>query len=301
MALADAQSLVFPLPCSDGREASGADSAERELAAWFRQAPAALWATDWDLTLTRVAGAEAGAAGIGLVPGKHLYECVPNESLSAAVSAHWRALAGETAAYEHAGRERAYQVRVGPLRDAEEKVIGCLAAALDVSERKTSESLSRFLANTDPLTGLANYRRLLEVLHAEARRNRRTRRPFALVLVDMDGLKRINDQHGHLVGSRALCRLARALREHARAMDTAARFGGDEFALVLPESDLAVARGVIERLRACLAADAEEPRVSAAMGCAEFPAQAESIASLIETADRDLYRDKANHHARIRA
>src|ERR1700688_582281 len=93
----------------------------------------------------------------------------------------------------------------------------------------------RQLAVTDPLTGLSNYRTLINVMECEIQRSRRTGRSFAILLLDLDGLKGINDRHGHLVGSRAICRLANVLRVHSRAMDTAARYGGDALARVLVE------------------------------------------------------------------
>ena len=82
-----------------------------------------------------------------------------------------------------------------------------LFSAFDLTERKQGESQARLLAVTDPLTGLGNYRRLLDVLHAEIERSGRTGRPFAVLLLDLDGLKKINDCYGHLAGSRALCRV----------------------------------------------------------------------------------------------
>src|SRR6266850_1878430 len=85
----------------------------------------------------------------------------------------------------------------------------------------------RHLAVSDPLTGLANYRRLLDVLENETERTDRTGRLFSVLLLDLDELKKINDSYGHLVGSRAICRLADILRIHCRAVDTAARYRGD--------------------------------------------------------------------------
>src|SRR5262249_12051581 len=89
-------------------------------------------------------------------------------------------------------------------------VVGLVLAAA-IGEHKQAEAQLHHLATTDPLTGLANYRRLLEVLRSEIARSGRTRRSFAVLFVDMNGLKRINDRYGHLTGSRALCRVADAL------------------------------------------------------------------------------------------
>jgi diguanylate cyclase (GGDEF)-like protein len=150
----------------------------------------------------------------------------------------------------------------------------------------------RTLAVSDPLTGLANYRRLLSVMEAELDRSRRTQRPFSVVLFDMDGLKAINDHYGHLTGSRAIVRLGKVLRHHSRAIDTAARYGGDEFAIVLPEAGKDIASRIVSRIRERIAADTETPALSASAGVAAFPEDGDTPEKLLAAADRALYRMK---------
>jgi diguanylate cyclase (GGDEF)-like protein len=159
----------------------------------------------------------------------------------------------------------------------------------------------RHLAVSDPLTGLANYRRLLDVLENETERTNRSGRSFAILLLDLDGLKRINDTHGHLVGSRAICRLADILRNHCRTIDTAARYGGDEFALVLPESEEEEAARVADRIRAVLATDPEKPQLSTSIGIAVYRGSGERIEKLLSEADEHLYEEKARRGRRIAA
>jgi diguanylate cyclase (GGDEF)-like protein len=154
------------------------------------------------------------------------------------------------------------------------------------------------LAVSDPLTGLANYRRLLDVLETETERTNRNGRPFAVLLLDLDGLKKINDTYGHLVGSHALNRLAHTLRIHCRAIDTAARYGGDEFALVLPETSHQEAERVANRIRAVMASDLEQPQLSASIGIAIYNGNGERIEKLLSDADAQLYFEKARRAKR---
>jgi diguanylate cyclase (GGDEF)-like protein len=171
--------------------------------------------------------------------------------------------------------------------------ITTLALASEVTEHKRAEERVRNLAVSDPLTGLANYRQLVEALETEIKRFGRNERPFVVLLLDLDGLKQINDAHGHLTGSRALCRLADMLRLYSREMDTAGRYGGDEFVLILPETDAEAARLVAQRISRRLAEDGEIPQLSVSIGMAIFPDDGETVHEILGAADRDLYREKS--------
>jgi diguanylate cyclase (GGDEF)-like protein/PAS domain S-box-containing protein len=172
---------------------------------------------------------------------------------------------------------------------------GCEVIAEDVTSQRASDDHLRHLAATDALTRLANYRRLSETLETEIKRSDRTARAFALLLFDVDGMKRINDSHGHLAGNRALCRLADFFRSSCRSIDTAARYGGDEFAIILPETSAKEADAVVRRICQQLSDDCEEPLLSVSVGVAVYPEDGATIETLFQTADRALYKMKALH------
>ena len=167
-----------------------------------------------------------------------------------------------------------------------------LAAAAVVWQRRQAEEQSRRQAVRDELTGLANYRFLMTSLEAEIKRAHRADRAFALLLVDMDGLKEINDGLGHVVGNRALCRIAECLRASCRTTDTAARFGGDEFAVLLPETGEEGARQLVARIHEHLAEDGEYPPLSVSIGVAVYARDGASPEKLLNAADQELYRTK---------
>jgi diguanylate cyclase (GGDEF)-like protein/PAS domain S-box-containing protein len=169
---------------------------------------------------------------------------------------------------------------------------GCEVIVEDVTAQRAAEDHLRQLAATDALTGLANYRRLSEALELEIRRSDRTRRAFAVLVFDLDAMKQINDSFGHLAGNRALCRLADIFRFSCRSIDTAARYGGDEFAIVLPETTAKDASLVGHRIRERLANDQEEPRLSVSLGIAVYPEDGMTIETLLHKADRELYKMK---------
>ena len=170
---------------------------------------------------------------------------------------------------------------------------GCEIIVVDITEQRTLEEQLRHQASSDSLTGLANHRRLFEVLQAELYRSQRTGREFSLVLLDLDGLKHINDRYSHQAGDRALCRLAQILKDCCRSVDTAARHGGDEFAVVLPETGIVAAALVARRICELLGRDAEEPVLSVSVGIAGYPKDAEAIGTLLYAADKALYAMKS--------
>jgi diguanylate cyclase (GGDEF)-like protein/PAS domain S-box-containing protein len=185
--------------------------------------------------------------------------------------------------------------------DDQGKFAGQKIIAVDITEQRTLEDQLRRQALSDSLTGLANHRHLLEVLHAEICRSKRTEREFSLVMLDLDGLKEINDRFGHLTGNRALCRLAQILADCCRSVDTAARHGGDEFAVVLPETGLPEATLVARRICELLEEDMEDPPLSVSVGAATYPGGADSVAGLLYAADRDLYAMKSKRAYKLRA
>jgi diguanylate cyclase (GGDEF)-like protein len=156
------------------------------------------------------------------------------------------------------------------------------------------------MAASDSLTGLGNHRRLLEVLENEIERSRRTRRSFALLLFDLDDLKKINDKYGHLTGSRAIKRLGNALRTNSRTIDTAARYGGDEFAVVLPEIGEEEANRVAMRICERLATDGQQPHVTVSVGVSLYPKDGVTMEKLFGAADRSLYRMKRRDESQFR-
>ncbi len=164
--------------------------------------------------------------------------------------------------------------------------------AEDVTRQRELEDHLRRQAASDSLTGLANYRHLVDVLDLEIKRSKRTGREFALLFFDLDDLKRINDSHGHMIGSQALCRLADVLSSCCRAIDTPARFGGDEFAVVLPETNARDASLVARRVCESVANDGKGPKLSVSFGIAVYPQNGDTIESLLREADSALYSMK---------
>ena len=168
-------------------------------------------------------------------------------------------------------------------------------------ELKRSQEQLRALSVTDPLTGLANRRRLEERLELEIARVERTQKPLAVALVDIDHFKQINDRYGHPVGDSVLKEVSELLTENLRAPDLAARYGGEEFCLVFPDTALEEALGILERTRQLIAQREIPPMhhaVTASFGVA-CCSREQSPETLIEAADKALYRAKNDGRNRV--
>jgi diguanylate cyclase (GGDEF)-like protein len=154
------------------------------------------------------------------------------------------------------------------------------------------------LSVTDDLTRLYNSRYLNQVLRREAKRASRSGHPLSLLFIDLDGFKAVNDAHGHLLGSRALVEAAAAIRGSARETDVVSRFGGDEFAVVLPDTGAEGALSVGERVRDRIAthrflrSEGLNLHLTASVGIATLPDAAASAEELMQVADAAMYQVK---------
>lgn len=170
--------------------------------------------------------------------------------------------------------------------------------------REQAEEQLRELAATDALTGLPNRKRLREVLEHVAEQSRRLGTGFSLLGMDLDHFKSINDRYGHDAGDQVLCRLADILKGRLRSIDTPARWGGEEFFVLLPATDAPGARHIAEAIRAELArtpveVEGEAIRVTISIGIAEFPADGDAVSELLVCADRRLYAAKEAGRNRV--
>jgi diguanylate cyclase (GGDEF)-like protein len=191
----------------------------------------------------------------------------------------------------------AARVLVGPAAVAAVAWLGARAVGASAMAAKTQgEELLR-LAQRDPLTGLLNRRSLYELVQRLAAQGKE----FAIVLVDLDGFKRVNDKHGHLVGDRVLQRVAEAMEKAVRREDAVARYGGDEFA-VLVQGGRETGEQVLERLKEAVESVAREAGVATSLsgGVAAWPEDGATLEELLHAADRMLYRAKRDGKGRLR-
>jgi diguanylate cyclase (GGDEF)-like protein/PAS domain S-box-containing protein len=192
------------------------------------------------------------------------------------------------------------EAQANPLVDEDGELYGAVASYDDVTLRVENDRRTRHEADTDPLTGLANRRALERTLGSALARAGARGRSVAVLVLDLDGFKAINDSHGHAAGDAALREVARRLRRCVRERDLVARLGGDEFVVLLTDvgGSSGAAQEACERVDAALsepvALEAGEAPLRAAIGVATYPADATDAAGLLAHADRAMYAVKTS-------
>jgi diguanylate cyclase (GGDEF)-like protein/PAS domain S-box-containing protein len=197
-----------------------------------------------------------------------------------------------------------------PVRDSANRIVGLLGTTQDVSDRKEAEELrrleahSRHLALHDPLTGIANRSLLVNRLEHAVAQARRSGSKMAIIYIDLDHFKPINDTHGHQAGDHVLCEVAARLTDCVRRTDTVARLGGDEFVLMLEDVDdvqvcQQLANKAVKAVSQPILYGRTELAVGASAGIACFPDDGASADELMASADAAMYKDKAGRRVSI--
>jgi diguanylate cyclase (GGDEF)-like protein len=181
---------------------------------------------------------------------------------------------------------------------------GRMLTYCDVTDLARHADELETLATTDALTGMANRRHFLELADAEWSRFQRYQRPLSLLTIDIDHFKMVNDRFGHDAGDKALTQVAETCRERQRTSDIVGRIGGEEFALLLPETDITQAIVVAERIRGAVlsrpfAAENMSVPITVSIGVAAATLSMSGIGALMKAADRALYDAKAQGRNRV--
>ena len=196
-------------------------------------------------------------------------------------------------------------MQVTAIIDGRGKSLGRLIILHDITKLKLIQNELHIIANSDSLTGANNRGHFMELANKEILRALRYKRHLSIVLMDMDSFKKINDTHGHASGDQALIALKNICTKNTRKMDIFARLGGEEFALLLPETPLEKAADLADRLRIILnetsiSANGVEFQATISMGVAEFGIQEQdTLDALLHRADKALYKAKADGRNRV--
>lgn len=194
------------------------------------------------------------------------------------------------------GTEYIYSINISPVFDTDNRITHYIAIEEDITEKKQTEEHVHYLANFDPLTGLPNRRQLNNRFHYILASVKRNRRSFAVMFLDLDHFKEINDSLGHSFGDMLLIQLAQRLKSILREEDTLARLGGDEFIVLLPDIDVSGAAKVAEKLMENISqpftVEKNELTVTASIGMALYPADGLDMETLSKNADAAMYRAK---------
>jgi diguanylate cyclase (GGDEF)-like protein/PAS domain S-box-containing protein len=195
------------------------------------------------------------------------------------------------------GSRISVSLNVTAVRDATGNIVQSRSSWRDITERKRLEEQLQQQATTDGLTGIANRRRFIDLATVEIKRSVRLNHPLAMAIMDLDHFKSINDTYGHVIGDQALIALTRICQGNIREIDLLARFGGDEFVVLFPETTAGEAQAVMERLRLALNAQPIDLRgkpvaLTISVGIAGLASESMSLDTLLDHADHALYQAK---------
>jgi diguanylate cyclase (GGDEF)-like protein/PAS domain S-box-containing protein len=236
--------------------------------------------------------------------GKTLQDLTYDQTAAESLNTIWATLdqgnswTGELATLTKSGEPLWEEVHVAPVRNEQGKVTHFVAIKLNISHRKQQEAMLRHLAMHDQLTDLPNRALLNDRLAMSMQSARRNSHQLALMFIDLDYFKEINDIHGHEVGDEVLKASAQRMRAELRGTDTVARIGGDEFVLLIPNVNLPrdalnVAEKVRQAIRIPIQTSVKEMHITCSIGIALYPQQASNEIELYRHADQALYRVKA--------
>lgn len=273
---------------------------QTRLQMFMSQIPAIVWSTDEQLRVTSMVGSELARADLsprGLV-GNPLSDALrgidadPDNMIT-----HAEAIAGRAGSHFAEFNKRKYEIHVEPLHDDRGEIVGTMGIAVDVSERKAAEERLAFLAHHDALTGVPNRLLLMDRLVQSIAHAKRRNRYTALLFVDVDHFKRVNDSFGHGTGDELLKEIAQRLSAAVRPGDTVARLGGDEFIVALDDVaeaiDVAiVAKKIVASFVNVFTINSHELAMTCSVGASLFPIDGETPDELIRCADFAMYNAK---------
>ena len=282
-----------------GANSRALHDSEEKLRKVIEGLPVVLWMIDREgrFLLSEGKGLEALGLTAGRVVGRSLFDFY--RDVPEIVEDTHRVLAGHAFARTRQFGKLTFELRYSPLRGDSGDVRGAIGVAIDVTERKLSEDRLAFLANYDPLTGLCNRLMFRNRLAHAIQTADRQHTQVALLFVDLDNFKTINDSLGHAAGDDLLKQMAARLASVVRATDTVSRLGGDEFTLILeslaqPEEATRVAAQIVEQATQPFLLGAKEVHVTASVGVALYPQDADNADALLMDADAAMYRAKEN-------
>jgi len=205
---------------------------------------------------------------------------------------------------EHEGEKHHYTVRISPILGVRKRILGRVITLNNISERVKLYQQVKEASQTDSLTGILNRRAFIERGETEIARVLRYQRPLSLAMMDLDNLKTINDEYGHKIGDNALMTIVQLCQKEMRSSDAIARYGGDEFVILLPETNIEKAFSLAQRICQSVNEILIETKpnnnafLSVSMGVSEFNGK-EKLESLLHRADEALYEAKRSGKNRV--